>query len=551
MEGNQSNFHSSSDFSLIMRFMTETQSESELNALMDSEKEAQEIATEVFQSNDLNPASRRSTYRSLASRSILSKSTEKELNRSVAEEREFRKTDTIDLSKATKGEYNCLSGRFEKGNDSDEDESTTNNYEVLTELDGGILQVFNDESDHYETLEEAIANGETIETRENNSNSIKKAKTVQEKEPTLSESQEHVRLVQRIMEHTLKGSNFEKFCENRFSKSGENPMMWDSMSEEVVVATKKLTNQGANKVMHEAVAYNPLTGQIRPNKIFAIAAGDKKEDLRHEQVVVEYLRDKLEAKCFANCFVAPDKFTISEKKGGMVGNLAGRNLDRMIKTTSFQQKLSLSRKLGNILIALREAGVVHRDIKPDNILELLGADGKPRIGEDGCVEIGMIDFGNTLILEPLAGQNVMHFRLEYLDPKFLTNRRFQMLINERATLNLEIGSPLNTDPYMYGLTLINIFSEQTTGEFVNYARTESEKYRGSARSTKLSNWKRDVDNWTIWGKIDSKLKSQNIDHQVISAVINRLKSLVNPDPMLRPFLEDTNEFFDKVLKELN
>jgi serine/threonine protein kinase/tetratricopeptide (TPR) repeat protein len=66
--------------------------------------------------------------------------------------------------------------------------------------------------------------------------------------------------------------------------------------------------------------------------------------------------------------------------------VAGRTLrDWMKAPHSWREVLAMMREVGRGLIAAHDAGLVHRDFKPENVL--VGPDGRPRVGDFGLVRV--------------------------------------------------------------------------------------------------------------------------------------------------------------------
>ena len=89
--------------------------------------------------------------------------------------------------------------------------------------------------------------------------------------------------------------------------------------------------------------------------------------------------------------------------------VAGQTLRELIATGNVRlgQAVKIAQDVASALEAAHEAGIVHRDIKPDNIL--IGQDGRTRVGDFGLAKTG--DIGR------LSGPHILIGTVSYMSPE--------------------------------------------------------------------------------------------------------------------------------------
>ncbi|NNE67217.1 MAG: protein kinase, partial [Pyrinomonadaceae bacterium] len=134
----------------------------------------------------------------------------------------------------------------------------------------------------------------------------------------------------------------------------------------------------------------------------------------------------------------------------MVSELVeGRPLNEFIKTggTNLKEKLYIARYVGEAISAGHKQGVIHRDIKPNNIL--LRKDGYPVV----------LDFGLAKLLENHDFRNIPDSRV-VTSPLVVTDRR--MIVGTPAYMSPEQASQRKlderTDIFSFGILLYELFT---------------------------------------------------------------------------------------------
>jgi serine/threonine protein kinase len=102
---------------------------------------------------------------------------------------------------------------------------------------------------------------------------------------------------------------------------------------------------------------------------------------------------------------------------------------------SLRRKLSMARQIASGMRRIHQHGMIHRDIRPDNIL----------VNEDYIAKIG--DMGIARVLDP-TGQQTQMGCLQFMPPEFF---------NDSANGHVKCDEKL--DIYTYGLTINQLFTE--------------------------------------------------------------------------------------------
>jgi serine/threonine protein kinase len=102
---------------------------------------------------------------------------------------------------------------------------------------------------------------------------------------------------------------------------------------------------------------------------------------------------------------------------------------------SLRRKLSMGRQIASGMRRIHQHGMIHRDIRPDNIL----------INDDYIAKIG--DMGIARVIDPTVQQTQMGC-LQFMPPEFFHH-------SENGHINLDE----KLDIYTYGLTLNQLFTE--------------------------------------------------------------------------------------------
>jgi serine/threonine protein kinase len=110
-------------------------------------------------------------------------------------------------------------------------------------------------------------------------------------------------------------------------------------------------------------------------------------------------------------------------------------LDNESNKLSLRRKLGMSRQIASGMRRIHQHGMVHRDIRPDNIL----------VNDDYIAKIG--DMGIARVLDP-TGQQTQLGCLQFMPPEFY-----------RDSFDGHVKCDEKLDIYTYGLTLNQLFTE--------------------------------------------------------------------------------------------
>ena len=110
-------------------------------------------------------------------------------------------------------------------------------------------------------------------------------------------------------------------------------------------------------------------------------------------------------------------------------------LEQQPNQVSLRRKLTLSRQIAAGMRRIHEHGMIHRDIRPDNVL----------ITENYIAKIG--DMGIARVLDP-AGKQTQMGCIQFMPPEFFQD-----------TKDGQIQCDEKLDIYTYGLTLNQVFTE--------------------------------------------------------------------------------------------
>lgn len=104
---------------------------------------------------------------------------------------------------------------------------------------------------------------------------------------------------------------------------------------------------------------------------------------------------------------------------------------------SLRRKLAMSRQIASGMRRIHQHGMIHRDIRPDNVL----------ITDDYVAKIG--DMGIARVIDP-SGQQTQLGCIQFMPPEFF-----------RETSDGHVKCDEKLDIYTYGLTLNQLFTETT------------------------------------------------------------------------------------------
>ena len=104
-------------------------------------------------------------------------------------------------------------------------------------------------------------------------------------------------------------------------------------------------------------------------------------------------------------------------------------------TLSLRRKLAMARQIASGMRRIHQHGMIHRDIRPDNIL----------VTDDYIAKIG--DMGIARVLDP-SGQQTQMGCIQFMPPEFF-----------RDSSNRHVKCDEKLDIYTYGLTLNQLFTE--------------------------------------------------------------------------------------------
>lgn len=282
----------------------------------------------------------------------------------------------------------------------------------------------------------------------------------------------------------------------------------------------------------EAIANDQL--KIRA---FSITLKGLKDINKNTEIMInQYLKGLSKTHDLSHVISIKSVRVINGNRVGIMSESCAGDIDRMISSRkekqlalTEQEKINILTQMAKGVKQLHEVKVVHRDIKPNNFLYKIDADGK--------LMVKIADFGTSSLTEKSKRTSLEEFFLFSSDPAWHESKK------KKVSLEAEFSPAW--DVYQLGLTMCQILNGYTMKEWEDLQKKEmdvlqpaitdegaSAEVKREDRIEKVNQWKLQPDKWAGISTIEDP------------AIRKFVRQMVDPNPAKRPAMDAVLNFFE-------
>ncbi len=275
----------------------------------------------------------------------------------------------------------------------------------------------------------------------------------------------------------------------------------------------------ASSVASHVASKEVITRSFSAPTAKAAAVSDtEKEENKREIALNQFIKSTAKTADMGHVNVVKSVSSIGGDAQGIMAEVFDSDVDKRIRTKKLSQDeaYNVGFQMTEGVKQLHNAGIVHRDIKPDNFLIRDTPKG---------LEVKVTDFGKS------SGPG---------EHKLETREFFQM-ISDPLWAGKEADNDAyfskSSDVYQLGVNLCLTLTNTSLGEATDSVKKDMRQQN----ITRINNWKQNPQNWSMMNKVDGDGKPL-LDPETKAFLLR----MVSPrDASQRPSIEEVSDFFKK------